>query len=619
MSGRPGDRPSGLLAGHWLRGTLTGVAAVAAFVLAPLVIPNLAFRLMATAAAAAIVWDHRFIGTFYATAFRQLGSRLRERIGQTWLLAIPGLLFCAILLWLFINIVVRPIEPDWGVFRYETGPVLLGALTVLLVFPSAYLAAMRAGSWLDARPKWVHGALLAGVASVFFWVQLTLAVAIYLYPGWDVDAILKSSFGLADGSLATVDRDYFTKYPNNLMLMLILAQFSKLMVAAGVTNLLLATVVLNVLVLLSGVVLTYLVARKLAGTGTGILTLLPSAVFLVVSPWIAVPYSDSFGLLFPVLLLYLYLKSRDTARLWSRLAVWAAIGFVGIVGFSIKPTVVFVLIGVVAVALATALFENPNRRQVVAALASVAVALGVFAAGSASVTFIERRTSVIPFDVANNPEAVPITHFLKMGATGYGAFTQTDVWDTLAITDPDARFRNGLDVYFQRVGAMGPAGYADFLSRKAIWTFGDGTFHMWTEGVVKSEDDPFLSKDPTSRSVQEYLWAKGGNFPFTMGVWQSFWLVMLLLVAAPVVLRGGKLFSSPAAIMRISVLGLLVFLLFFETRSRYLYLYVPFFILLATLTLHSVMSRIPSMSPPEPSSPPPARQSVPAGTPASQG
>jgi hypothetical protein len=33
---------------------------------------------------------------------------------------------------------------------------------------------------------------------------------------------------------------------------------------------------------------------------------------------------------------------------------------------------------------------------------------------------------------------------------------------------------------------------------------------------------------------------------------------------------------------------LTLFLLFFETRPRYLYLYVPFFILLATLTLSAL-------------------------------
>lgn len=591
--------------------TLAG--AVAAWMIAPVLIPNLAFRLMATAATAIVVWDHRLIAAFYVAMFRQLGPRLRGKIDQAWLILLPSLLLCALMLWMFISIVVAPIEPDWGVFRYDTVPVLVGSLTIMLVLPSVHSAATRTATWLEGRPSWVHGVLLTGVLGILFTIQLRLAISIYLFPGWDVDAVLKNAFGVADGSVDAIDPDYFTKYPNNIMLVLILAQFSKIVLALGATDLLLASVVLNAAVLLAGVLLTYLVARRLAGAGTAILTLVPSTVFLVVSPWIAVPYSDSFGLLFPVLLLYLYLIARNATRCWSRLLVWSLIGFVGLVGFNIKPTVIFVLIAIVLVFLTSTVLVRSTLREKAVALGLVGAALGVFAAGSSAVTQIQQNSPVISFDVTNNPKAFPLTHFLKMGATGYGAFTQTDVWETADIKDPDERFQNGLDVYAQRVQAMGPAGYADFLARKAIWTFGDGTFHMWTEGVVKSQDDPFISKDPTSRSIQDYLWAKGEHFPFTMGVWQSFWLVIILLTAAPLVLRGGKLFTGPSAIMRLSLLALFLFLLLFETRSRYLYLYLPFFILLATLTLDSVMARLPDLRPlPEP-------RSAPAAMPASRG
>lgn len=599
--------------GARFRVLLTLAGAAAAWMIAPALIPNAAFRLMATAAAAVVFWDHRLIAAFYVVMFRDLGSRVRAKIDQAWLILVPSLLLCALMLWIFISIVVAPIEPDWGVFRYDTVPVLLGSLTILLILPSAHSAATRTATWLEGRPSWAHGVLLTVVLGILFTIQLRLAISIYLFPGWDVDAVLKNAFGVADGSVDAIDPDYFAQYPNNIMLVLILAQFSKMVLALGGTDLLLASVVLNAAVLLCGVLLTYLVARRLAGTGTAILTLIPSTVFLVASPWIAVPYSDSLGLLFPVLLLYLYLVARNAAHWWSRLLVWSLIGFVGLMGFTIKPTVVFVLIAIVLVFLTTTVLVRSTLRDKAAALGFVGAALGVFVAGSSAVTHIQQSSPVISFDVTNNPEAFPLTHFLKMGATGYGAFTQTDVWETADIKDPNERFQNGLDVYAQRVQAMGPAGYADFLARKAIWTFGDGTFHMWTEGVVKSQDDPFISKDPTSRSIQDYLWAKGEHFPFTMGVWQSFWMVLILLTAAPLVLRGGKLFTGPSAVLRLSILALFLFLLLFETRSRYLYLYLPYFILLATLTLDSVMARLPDPRPL------PGRRSAPAATPVSRG
>lgn len=586
------DERTAFVSRQWLRLALTLIGAVVAAIVAPLLIPNRAFQLMATSCVAIVAWEWRLIANFYITMFSQLATRLRVKIGQPWLIAVPGLVFCGIVLWLLVNIVFNPIQ--LANLHYDTAPVLLGSLAVLLVLPAVYSAAMRAGSWIDSKPNWIHLVLIAVILVGFFCAQVTIAASLYLFPGWDAGAVLGNAFGLANGSLKTISADYFAKYPNNIVLALVLTAFSHLMLLLGVTDLLLASVVLNVAILLSGVLLTYLVAGRMVGTGAAIFSLLPSLVFVVVSPWIAVPYSDTFGLPFTVLLIYLYLRARSAARMWRQMFLWAAIGLVGVVGYNIKPTVVFVLVGIVGVTLALMIFGHKDRRQIWSGLASVLVVVGVFGAGSAALTYFERGAAVIPFDVKNNSEAVSFTHFLKMGAQGHGLFNEQDVRETLAIADPDERFLNGIDVYKQRVEAMGPVGYADFLSRKARWTFGDGTFFMWSEGLVASQDDPFLSKDPTSRAVQDYLWVKGDNFPFTTAVWQSFWFVVLFLVAAPVVLRGGRLFTSPAAIMRISLLGLFLFLLLFETRSRYVYLYVPFFILLATLTLESVMSRMSS-------------------------
>lgn len=603
MIDQSADKRNAVRASQTHRVSVALIGAVAVALLAPLFIPNRAFQAIAGVSAAIILWDYRVIANFYVAMAREIGgrfhhgSRFRRKIDQPWPIMAPSLLFCGIILWLLLNIAIRPVKI--GILRYDTLPVLLGCLVLLLVLPSLYAAAMRAGQWFDSRPNWAHGVFLSVVLAACFYAQLTIALAIYVFPGWDAGAVLGNAIGLADGSLETLDADYFAKYPNNIFLTLLLAVFSKIMLFFGVTDLLAASVVSNVVVLLCGVLLTYLLARRLAGTGGAILSLLPSTAFVVLSPWIAVPYSDSYGLLFPVMLMYLYVRALDATRLWPRVGLWAAMGLVGLIGFNIKPTVVFVLAGVAFLTLSVALTAHKSLRQFWSAVMSVLVAVVVFGTGTAAVKHVERNLPVIPFDVTNNPQAVPFTHFLKMGATGSGGFNEQDVLETVAILDPQERFNSGLDIYKQRVVSMGPLGYADFLTRKALSTFGDGTFGMWSEGVVSTQDDPFLSKDTRSRSIQDYLWVKGPNFQFTTSVWQSFWFVILLLVALPIVLRGGRIFSSSASVMRISLLGLFLFQLFFETRARYLYLYVPFFILLAVLTLDLVVSRISPALPPK--------------------
>ena len=73
-----------------------------------MLIPNLAFRLMATTATAIIFWDHRLIAAFYGVMFSDLGARLRAKIDQAWWLLVPSLLLCALMLWIFISVIVSP-------------------------------------------------------------------------------------------------------------------------------------------------------------------------------------------------------------------------------------------------------------------------------------------------------------------------------------------------------------------------------------------------------------------------------------------------------------------------------------------------------------------------------
>lgn len=556
----------------------------------PEFIPNPAFQVLVVASVAIALWNHKFAARFYQSMLRGFARQILPKTSKAWAFTLPNVLFCAIMLCLLANIIISPIQSHS--LRYDTLPVLLGSLLALIVLPSLHSAATKLGAWLDSRPKSTHRLFISAVLSGFLLIQVNIATSIYLFPLWDPGIVLFNAFGLADGSLTTLDADYFAKYPNNITLALLLAAFSHFMFFLGATNLLLTSVLLNIAVLLSGILLTYLVARRLAGTGAAILSLLPLGVFVVVSPWLTVPYSDTFGFLFPVLLFYLYLRARASNQRWSRLGLWAAIGVVGAVGCSIKPTVVFVLAGISAVTLAAAVGRRSMRGVLASAIGSVILLASVFVIGNSALTYIESSTRVIPFDVKENSQAVPLTHFLKMGAKGYGGYNAEDAMDTVAIENPHERFSSGLDGYRQRVEAMGPLGYVDFLRRKAVWTFGDGTFFIWSEGFVAAEEDPFLSKDPASRIVQSYLWVKGENFPIVTVIWQSMWFVVLFLVALPVVLRGGKLFSQPATVMRVSLIGLFVFLMLFETRSRYLFLYLPFFILLLVLTMDAVMSKL---------------------------
>ncbi|XTR52913.1 hypothetical protein ACOM2C_06780 [Pseudarthrobacter sp. So.54] len=139
-----------------------------------------------------------------------------------------------------------------------------------------------------------------------------------------------------------------------------------------------------------------------------------------------------------------------------------------------------------------------------------------------------------------NDKEFPVTHFLKMGAVGFGGFNGPDVVETKSINSVEGRFQNGLDVYRERVSAMGPWGYLAFLDIKGKAILGDGTFFTWGEGMARQPVE-LVARDPVSKAVQDYFYYDGPHFAFLRAFWQSLWFATLLLVAAPLLIRGRSL------------------------------------------------------------------------------
>lgn len=575
----------------WLAAAL--VSAVAAGLLAWALVPSRAFQVLAVVGIFIMVFGLRTTIGFY----RELIGRIRgwrgEPVRHHKLSAAPGLLFCGVLAFILLGVLFWPSRQ---VAEYDNVVTSLGAVFALLVLPPLYRAASRIGHKLQTGPAWVRPAFLGVVLSAILLVQLRIGYALQVLPGWDAGAVIESAIGVATGSMATF-YEYFAIYPNNLVITVGLTKYSQLMVALGVPagDLLYAAVVLNCLVLCASVLLTYLCARHLINEGAAVFTLLPSALYIMFSPYISVVYSDSLGIIFPVLLLYLHLKAVR-ARTWQmKLVLWVLLGAVTAVGYNLKPTAVFATAAILGVYVVESVLRRNSAGLKVRVVAAVLGATGLgFVAAHTAIWADIKAQSYIGFDVEENTRAFPLTHFLMMGATGSGSFTQEDVFTTGAIQDPDERFRHGLEVYGERVGEMGYPGYLQFLDRKAVGTFGDGSFHSWAEGLLLEQQDPFPINDPLSNEIQDYMFGNGVYYGFTSSVWHSVWLALLFLVALPLRVRTPRILTPGAAIMRWSLLALTLFLLFFETRSRYLYLYLPYFALLAALTMDALLPHGPA-------------------------
>ncbi|WP_459984569.1 glycosyltransferase family 39 protein [Nocardioides sp. AN3] len=475
---------------------------------------------------------------------------------------------------------VIPRSEQQGAAETALRPAYLLSPAVLLLVGVVALAgwlfvSARIAALLGRLPSRTRLALVGFAGLLYVALELRLAYATARLPASDPGALFAAArdqvLGVNGGQFFV---RYFSIYPNNGLLADVYYAILSTVHAAGGGDhqYAIALPLVNAIVLTVPAVLTVVLVRRELGATAAVFCSGLVVVFLFFSPWLHILYSDTAGMAFPIALLTLASFARTAGRR-GRIALWAAIGLVGAVGMAVKPTVVFALVAVVAVPL---LLRPRQGRRHVTALAAAAVA---FLAVHTLLPHAVDHGGVTPVEQADPAQKFPITHFLAMGTTGVGAYNAADV-GRMENTPPDQRFALGLRLWRQRVSELGPAGYAHLLDSKLVWTVGYGTFGQWGEGHMTK---PPLNSDGISRFARSFYDGDGSRHGIALDMWDAIWLAGLLLVCVPLILRRGWLervdLFGPIAL---SIIMLVAFHMLFETRARYLYLYVPVLLVLMT-------------------------------------
>lgn len=486
------------------------------------------------------------------------------------------------------------VAPLYGPHQYDRATVLTAAALAAAFLATASLAAVRVSVVLEEKAV-LRRTLVVGFFVALGCVQLVIGLSIRMQVGWDASFVAEIAEGLARGATTAEHRDYVGLYPNNALIVALLHAWDNLALAAGRTDVYPFVLVLNSLAMISAVALTYLAARRIGGPVTGYLTLPLAALFIGLSPWIATAYSDTLTMPWPALVLWLFSIERTQSRIPARAALWTGMGFAAVIGYSLKPTAVFALAAAVLVALVMGCRLGRASWR----------AMGVCAAATAGGIALAALLVGVVIDIwglTPSPDAtrqqLNTTHFMKMGAQKapgvhndyYGAFSGRDVIETRDMP-PDERTMRNIELYADRVSEMGPVGYLVFLGHKAAWTWGDGSFFAWGEGTMLRNPSEWFSTDPQSTRIQEWLGPYGSHYNLTYAAWQGTWMIVLLLVAAAGVSKKARLHGPVPTMARLTLLMLGAFLLLFEARARYVFVYLPFVILLASITLTSIADR----------------------------
>jgi hypothetical protein len=461
--------------------------------------------------------------------------------------------FAAVWLWLLCTVVV-----SWG----ESKKICLLAALFLAGF---FLVVKIIKGFL---PKlWESERFWKGVALVLF---LCIAGGLFyagmslrVYPGWDFGAVYQGAVEIAeDGVLSENSNWYFTTYPNNMAVCLLLTGVFRLF--GGFCSYITLGILLNVALIFIGLFFFYLLAVKLYGVRSAAFGMFICAMFLPFYMHAPIFYTDTFALPFVTGTLLLYqFRKRDSRFLIPTALILAA-------GYKVKGS-----LGVILIALLIHLWLQKDKfsehvKQSILLLVPFLLLVGFL-------TVLPGITPILDTTDSQKNE-FPVEHWVAMGLEGSGGYNADVYWMTASVEGKEEK--KAVDKAFirEKLEEYGVTGMLQHLKQKILFTWGDGVYFAPEK----------LKRDPMQESpLHSWFLYDGANYQKTYRYCNAVQLLLLggiLLSLLKNIRRRGQVREIQA--MQLAVFGLFLFLLIWETRSRYLVNFVPVFVLLGLDGIH---------------------------------
>lgn len=434
------------------------------------------------------------------------------------------------------------------------------------------------------------------VMLVIFLAQLHIAQRLYQKNGFDVTIVYDMAKSLYTDHTLGDGAGYLSLFPNNRALVMVFYVVMKLFGTTSDQEIYWHLVVLNIISVDVAIVLLYQIARKLYSRLAALAAFCFSLILFGFSGWIVVPYTDTIPMWIPVMLLWLYMKSREVNQTYIRRILLVAIGLLTIWGYYMKPQCVIVMIAIGIVEIYRMAAEvwrsekqvSPRTELLKKSFYNICtVGVGMLAA----VFVFQAASKAISVGEADYSVSVPMSHFLMMGAAENGSLGSFDYDSTENYTYRYGSTEEKNDACRKRFSQMlenyGFAGYVTHLWEKAQWVLGDGSFAWMGEGAFFALD---FNADKLDETAHKYRELYGGGLigydntkkMHHFGRISAVWLIVLLLCLIPFrrACRG-----EYKAVLYLAAMGCVAFTMIFEGRPRYIILYLPFFCILAGAAL----------------------------------
>lgn len=447
---------------------------------------------------------------------------------------------------------------------YTFNPLLLIILTMsfILLLTILYKKLFNKYNNLSNKSTWIF---FFSVSIIMMIIEFIIGYLVRTNPSWDLGIVIKSAKEIIKYGHSTTQSGYYIQAPNNIIITLIIALSLKFFNLFNIHNVNLITLTINILFIQLAILFMFKLAKYLFNNITACFSLVLTMLFLPLYPYATICYTDTTSMFLPVCILYALIKLENTSNFKYKILYSILLGFLSFLGFGLKVTSLIVLIAYIIICI----FNG----TIIKKLKYLAIAFITFLLIFKSYVFFINKTNIIGMPYSET-QAIPFTHFVMMGMTGSGAFSAEEWQYTFSFHDYNSRKDANINVIKNRLSNYKTQGYIKFLTQKVVGqTWADGTYDF--ETILNSYNID-------NNIAHQFLLNTGKYFIYVFYYCQTYHFSMLICILILFIYSLKKNVNNYIKVCQLSFLGLLLFLLIWETRSRYMLNYIPIFILLFT-------------------------------------
>ncbi len=493
------------------------------------------------------------------------------------------------LLFLYIigtNLLMNRKDQYWMYYDFSVSKWILFFLSVVIAILIFFWGDRIAQKEKEENKKRYFYFLI--IASVILLIlQVVIVKNVFFQVGWDVSYLKDAATQYVDSNLDEFHKHYFEKNPNNILMYeitIVFVKIGKIIGFNGYKALVYFGVLLNNLSVLVTSLVVYRITRKRVW---GYFSYVLAVLLFGLSPWMIAPYSDIFSVLVPVLSLYIYLVVRESKLIWFLKPILVVI--LPSAAYAIKPTNLFVLFAI-AICELVQILKRPDRLK-----AFFKIIIGIII--SVLIVILTRTIAYKSINYTENKNAVmPMAHYLLLGSNFdmVGQYNGYDDEYTCSFETKEEKSKADIHMVIDRYREMFPFKYINHICNKTYLNYSNGIFGWGKEaGFVKEMYENNSKVGKLLRSyyylggdnilIPESLFPEGGErFSYFANLSQIVWFVVLILSFVQSIknlfVMDSERFEDSHVVIGIVLIGAFVFVSLFETNARYLFSFLPLFV-----------------------------------------